>query len=147
MDNEESDSEREIYLKSRKDLVNAEYSESEAYDKLIITLSSSAFGLSILFIRFIVPDGAKEDTSVWISVAWSLLIFSMLSTLISKLFSQYAFKRAVEILDVEYEFDDDDNDHKNNWTKATQICNWLSMVFFTFGAISLTIFSVLNIEQ
>jgi hypothetical protein len=46
----------EVYLEERKSLVDAEREGSRSFDKAILTLAAGAFGLSLTFIRQIVPN-------------------------------------------------------------------------------------------
>lgn len=96
-----NDFQYKVYLEERKLLIHAEYEESRLFDKAILTLTAAAFGLSLTFIRQIVPT-IKAGT-VWILIcAWAGFCISLLSTLISFLTSQYACSKQREILEAEY---------------------------------------------
>ena len=73
MTDETKNNSHAIYLEERKDLVKAEQSMYERFDKAILTLSAGALGISITFINQIAPT-PKPNTRGWILSAW--LLFS-----------------------------------------------------------------------
>ena len=50
-----SDDNTENYLKERKLLIDAQQQSYQQFDKAILTLSSSGLGVSIIFLRDILP--------------------------------------------------------------------------------------------
>ena len=135
----------EVYHEERKSLINAELEQARHFDKYILTLAAGTFGLSLLFITQIAPQ--PESGTIWLLVtAWIFFGASILSTLISFLFSQEACSKQREIL---VEWYKDNTEHKEEiknvfaaWTKGL---NWSSMSLFMFGVIFLIIFSTLNL--
>ncbi len=134
--------EYKIYLEERKDLIKAEQSMYEHFDRAILTLSAGALGISIAFINQIAPN-PRVDTRGWILSAWLLFSLSALSTLISFLLSQVAFRKQVEIC--EKVLLEDKQKEQNNFSFMTTCCNYLSIILFTLGVASLVIFSYLNL--
>lgn len=137
-----------VYLEERKSLVDAEREGSRLFDKAILTLAAGAFGLSLTFIRQIVPN-IISGTMFMLICAWVGFCISLLSTLISFLTSQFACSKQREILEAEY-FDNHSGYNKKAifknktaiWTKRLNI---LSIFTFIFGVIFLAIFSIINL--
>jgi len=119
-----------VYLEERKLLVDAKREESRLFDKAILTLAAGAFGLSLAFIRQIVPsNGIKPGTMFMLIFAWAWFCISLLSTLISFLTSQSACSKQMEILEVQYFDNHNSQDEKNNpknWPAI--LTKWLNIL-------------------
>lgn len=137
-----------VYLEERKSLVDAEREGSRLFDKAILTLAAGAFGLSLTFIRQIVPN-IKSGTMFMLICAWVGFCISLLSTLISFLTSQFACSKQREILEAEYFDNHSDHDKKAIFKNKTAIwtkwLNILSIFTFIIGVIFLAIFSIINL--
>lgn len=137
------DPQREAYLEERKMLIEAEGEAAQSFDKALTTLSAGAFGLSLAFIRFIAP---APQAVGWLYVAWSGLVLSLLSVLLSFLMSQYAFRRQRDILDADYIAEEQaDEQESNGWAIATGRLNLLSIVSFVVGVVALAYFAIRNL--
>lgn len=138
--------EYEFYREERKDLISAELEQASSFDKYILTLAAGTFGLSLLFIKDIVPY--PEARTIWLLVtAWASFGASILSTLISFLQSQKAYQKQREILDNDYakEAKRVQGEIKNKFATYTQCLNGASMILFLVGVIFLIIFSAVNL--
>ena len=140
--------EYEVYIEERKLLVDAKREGSRLFDRAILTLAAGAFGLSLTFIRQIVPN-IKSGTMFMLICAWVGFCVSLLSTLISFLTSQLACSKQIEILEAEYFNNHSSHDKKANlknkasdWTRRLNI---LSIFTFIIGVIFLAIFSISNL--
>ena len=137
-----------VYLEERKSLIDAKREGSRLFDRAILTLAAGAFGLSLTFIRQIVPN-IKSGTMFMLICAWVGFCISLLSTLISFLTSQLACSKQREILEAEY-FDnhsgyDKKAIFKNKTAIWTKRLNILSIFTFIIGVIFLAIFSIINL--
>lgn len=146
--NRKNDLTYKVYLAERKSLIDAEREESRLFDRAILTLAAGAFGLSLTFIRQIVPD-IKPRIVYLLILAWSGFCVSLLSTLISFLTSQSACSKQREILEEEYCNDYSNQDKKAKsgnkaaiWTKRLNV---LSIVAFIIGVVFLAVFSTINL--
>ena len=136
----------EVYREERRSLIDARYKQSRNLDKYILTLAAGSFGLSLLFIRQIVPD--PKSGTIWLLVsAWSAFGASILSTLISFLLSQEAFLKQQKILDKWYKESNEYNHEeiKNEFATWTRRLNYTAMILFVIGVIFLIIFSASNV--
>lgn len=82
----------------RKWLVETEHQASRDFDKAITTLSAGALGISIAFVRDLVPEPVLHSVK-WLGSSWVLLSLSLLAILISLLISQFALRRAIGQVD------------------------------------------------
>lgn len=140
--------ERSVYLEERKLLIEIKCEESHLFDKSILYLNAGAFGLSLTFIKQIIPD-PKNYTLIILIIAWVFFCFSLLSTLISFLTSQNACEKQIEILDYKYSNNHNNrnevNSLRNNAALWTKFLNIISIVAFILGIIFLVLFTVNNL--
>ena len=132
--------ERETYLAERRELITSEADQARLYDRAILTLSGGALGLTLVFIRDVVPK-LREGTEGYLIAGWGFLIVSLLATLISFHTSQLALRRQREILDDTYEPSDKREIRAGKPVNMpgiwTNFLNWLSLAAFIMGTISL----------
>lgn len=136
----------DVYFQERNSLINAELEQARSFDKYILTLAAGTFGLSLVFIEKIAPH--PEGGTIWLLVtAWATFGASILSTLISFLFSQAACSKQREILDKWYKESAElkEDEIKNEFAAWTKGLNWASMGLFISGVAFLITFSILNL--
>jgi hypothetical protein len=135
-----------VYSEERKALVQASAEETHKFDRTILTLAAGAFGLSLAFIKDIVPD-IKPGTLTWLIIGWIAFILTLISTLISFLTSQSACRRQIEILEKTI-FDKCEREKEKNipavWTGRLNI---FSIITFMTGVIFLALFVIFNLSQ
>ena len=137
----------EAYIRERNSLINAELDQARQFDKYVLTLAGGSFGLSLLFIRQVVPY-PEAGTICFLVAAWIAFGVSILSTLVSFLLSQAACSKQREILDRWYKKKDvelSEEDMGNRFATWTKGLNCASMSLFIMGVIFLIIFSALNL--
>lgn len=93
--------ERKEVLEQRKLYIDLQNQSSQSFDKMIVTLAGGALTLSLAFIRQTVPE-AMPGTTVFLALAWLLLILSLLAILISHFTSQFGMMKACEQLESNY---------------------------------------------
>ena len=133
---------REEYLKQRETYDNRKAHQTELLDKYLLTISTGSFGLSFLFIEKIVK-GAMKNPRVLV-YSWIMFAFSVISSLLSFIFSKKAHEKAIEEWDKQYT---DENytykEPKENF--ITTVFNWYSFLFLLIGFVSFIIFGYYNI--
>jgi len=148
--NSKEEVEYKVYLEERKSLVQAELEESRLFDRAILTLAGGAFGLSLAFIRQIVPT-IGAGTQFLLICSWALFSLSILSTLISFLTSQSACARQRDILEADYFSNNNKMDkrtlEKNKPAAWTKRLNIISIATFILGVTFLAIFSMINLTK
>jgi hypothetical protein len=133
-----------VYLEERKLLVDASREGARSFDKTILALASGAFGISLTFIRQIVPN-IKSGTIFMLICSWVCFCICLLSTLISFLTSQSACLKQIEILEAEPDKKVNIEDIKNKSSDCTRRLNILSISVFILGIIFLISFSISNL--
>lgn len=138
---------KEIHDKYREDLLKRQLSNSENYDKTILSLSSTGLALSLTAIRLIVP--LENASYLWcIKAAWILFLLTIIFTLITYCVGNVAIAKELKnaedyyIQGVAYA-DLEPNIYKtvNPWL------NRITGLFFTL-AISLVVgFVICNVER
>jgi hypothetical protein len=139
--------EYKVYSEERKLLIKAEFEGSRLFDKAILTLAAGSFGLSLAFIKQLVPDSSPK-CSIFLIASWLSFGFSILSTLVSFLTSQFACSKARDILEEEFfsNFNTEGKTYKgiNSFTFWTKILNCFSIITFIIGVSCLAIFIIIN---
>ena len=140
-----SDDDTENYLKERKLLIDAQQQSYQQFDKTILTLSSGGLGVSITFLRDILPFEQITNYCFLIG-SWILFTISILSTLISFLTSQYAYNKQLELIDAYFlNKDSDALTKKNRFAQITEGLNVSAAVFFILAVIGTIMFVSINI--
>lgn len=129
-------------LKAYRDwLIKADYEASEAYDKAIMTLSGGALAISITFIHDIAPS-PKPATVYWLAIAWCAFGLSVALSLISKLTSQWALRKAIDQTDSLTIYDQSPG---AGFSDVTKYLNIIAGMAFLIGVGTLARFAVLNV--
>ena len=138
---------RQAYLDEQKSLVTGEETSADHFDKNILALAAGAVAISLVFLEKIAPH-PRDSSLVYLIAAWSGLVISLLSTLISFLSSQHAYRRQRKINDEIFFSDRYAKQPKriNRWAWITIFLNWISIVAFIFGLSMLAWFGILNMK-
>lgn len=120
-----------MYLQERKILIESIRENSRSFEKIIIALSSGAFGLSLTFLKYI--SNLSPNSLNYLKYSWTFFICSLTSILFSLLSSSMACQRQIILLDNQSE--KKNSCDCNNWTYAVQILNVLSIIFFIIAII------------
>lgn len=134
----------EIYLEERKLLIEAQRVSSQQFDKHVLTLSSAFLSLSVAAIKYLFPQAIILKKEILI-MSWMLFSASILSTLISFLSSQNAYKRQIQITEDYYIRQDEKAlGAKNKWSTFTTILNYCSILFFIIAVVTTIYFVSIN---
>lgn len=142
----EPDAERKkLYADCRDDLLKRQLSNSENFDRSVLSLSSALLAASIAFIR---PSGPGAGTHHAAILAWSWAAFAVaiISTMVSFLVSQKAVDRQLDLAEQYYlQRKDEALTAANDSAKWTTRLNALAGIAFLTG-IGLTVwFAILSI--
>ncbi len=80
----------------RDELFKRQLSNSENLDRAILMLSSAGLGLSLVFVKDLVPL-AQADCMCILYFSWFLFGFAILSTIVSFFVSQQGIKKQLEM--------------------------------------------------
>ena len=137
---------REAMHRERDELVRGQISDSETYDRSILTLSSSFLGFSVAFIHFAVR-GVRIEI-LWVLIAsWSFYCLSIFAVLASILVTQWVRRKMVEHLADYYERDDSCLFGFSKKMQNLQWVNVLSGATFAVATLFLVVFASVNLER
>jgi cbb3-type cytochrome oxidase subunit 3 len=147
------------YIDERKTLDNTELDASKSYDQYLITLSSGALGLSLLFIEKVAKSPLPSTYPLLIA-AWSFFALVLFLMLLSLLVSQWAWRRRRENLDFDHNRAENRRPvsplprwrkrrkkFQNPYDRATTTLNTLSLLLFFVGVVCFASFSAANLPQ
>ncbi|MEW9625822.1 hypothetical protein [Rhodanobacter geophilus] len=139
----------QAYQAFEAELFKREVSNAEAYDKAVLLYSTGALGLSLTFIKDIVPAG--KAVCLWtLYASWGGFLAAMVVVLVSYLVGQKAIRRqrdlAYEIYCCQGEEDKAKPEH-NRWSAWTDYLNVSSGVCFVLGAALMTWFVADNVAR
>ena len=142
-DNGDGKPSRRDYLKFRETLDQYGRDASGSFDKHLLTLSSGAVGLSVLFLdKIISTSGAKE---LWLLIAsWTALVIC-----INFLLASRASDIAIDSWDEDYVSGANREKVQDDGSlRSTITClNWISCVTFILGVILLCAFAAVNLQE
>jgi hypothetical protein len=139
----------ELYGEHKKQAIENINSSTDSFDQNLLTLSSAALGVSLAFIKDIVP----LDKAIWLWLlftSWICFTGCILATLASfqvsiaaqkeflKCLGRYYIDRAPEYLDKHLE---------SRSAKLLTGLTWLAAAFFLVGLVSTLIFCVGNVSR
>jgi hypothetical protein len=134
-----------LYAEHRKQAWEDMQSSSDDFDKYILTLSSGALGLSLTFIKEIVPLG---------NAAWRYLLYSswgcfglcILLTIVSYQIGILAQKVQLQKLPKYYSDGDETALEKGGYWITVERLGWICCALFTAGLICTVFFCISNME-
>ena len=135
-----------LYGAQSAELYKRETSNSEFYDKSILTLSSSALGFSLLAIRYVVPL-ETADSLYLLYIAWGLLWLTVGISLAG-------YRIAVNSIQIEIDKAEDYYLHaikealtrKNVYTPWAIYFNYLTGIFLMIALFLIPLFVYLNLQ-
>lgn len=143
---DDNETRQDLYQRTRDDLLKRQLSNSENFDRAILTLSSAALALSLTFIKNVVEFDNVQ--CLWLLItSWVLFVVSIIVTLISFHISQAAIKVQLRYAEQYYlEKNDEFLTKKNTPAAITEWSGYLSASTFVIAVICLVAFISLNIR-
>ncbi len=128
-------------------LLTRDLSNTENYDKAILTLSASSLGLSLTAIKFVVP----LETALYLPLlitSWGLLVVSVISSLIAFIISNKAISVQLENARDYYKKGIEDAFSRGNkYIKFNSFLNYLTGLSFAFAILLIVIFISINLNN
>lgn len=115
----------EIYDAYRDDLRKRQLSNTENYDKTLLTLSSSGLALSLTAIKFAIPL-ATAKYLLLLKGSWTLFGLTVFISIIAYWISNKALDKQLEIAEEYYSKNISNAFSKKNWYSI--INNWLNIM-------------------
>jgi hypothetical protein len=134
------------YDSTYDELVKKQISNSENFDRSILTLSSSALGLSLAFIKDVTPVSTARYSPLLIS-SWWLFGFSIVATIASFMTSQCAIRDQITASEKYYIDGEEDARKETAASKWTEKLNLLSGIAFIIGIVLTIVFVTLNLPS
>ena len=138
---------RAIFSQLREECGRMKLSNSENFDKSILSLSSAALGISLIFLKDFVPVGDVTYIDL-LFCSWIIFGSAIIFTIASYIFSQIAIDRHINNSEKYYIDDLDDYFNRiNPYDIIVKVLNRLSGVLFVVGIILTLIFVTTNINN
>lgn len=137
----------ETFKRYQDHLWNLRQSNTEKQDNLVLTLSAGILGLSVTFVKDVVPLARVIDLP-YLMISWGLFIGAILSTLVSYWAGRHDMDLQLDYAEKYYlECNAEYFNKPNPWQKWTVVINVLSSAFFASAVILLVIFVSTNLER
>jgi hypothetical protein len=141
---EVNDEAKKIYSETRNDLLTRLLSNTEAFDKAVLSLSSAGLGFSLAFIKDIVPVHTINNMNL-LYISWGCFSGAIIFTIISFFTSQFAIRIQLGYFEKYYLEGKDEYFNKKNWLSiATEIINIVSALLFITAVILTVKFVTIN---
>lgn len=131
----------------RGELLKRQLSNSENYDKAILTLSSSGLAISISFINFI-KDISRADFIFLMSLSWAFFTLAIILSLIAYYVGNKAIDKQLDIAEDYYlNGNNEAFTQKNRFTTYNEWLNVSCGFLFILGIFCVAIFVVINVHK
>ncbi len=147
---ERSDEERReavrIYEKYRQDSLDRQLSNSESYDKTVLTLSSAGLALSVGLLNLLMPT-SQIKYFYMLKMSWFCFSTAIILSLVAYRISNAAISKQLTLAE-SYYIDGDEAafSHKNWLTVANRWVNRLLGIAFSIAIILVMIFASINFQ-
>jgi hypothetical protein len=118
----------------------------DAFDKAILTLSAGALGLSLVFIKDVVPlaTAIRLGLLFW---SWALFGASILLTIVSFILSHQAFEHQKKMAYKYYIEENEEAIHERSWALATRYVTYFAGGSFAAGLVLTLVFAIQNVRH
>jgi hypothetical protein len=123
--------------------------QTDSFDKAMLTLSSAALGVSLAFIKDIVPLGHITWKAALV-LSWIAFALCIIVTVVSFRVSIRGHKHRRDLLDEIYKKKDRtlaQNLRTSVWSKILTGCTWAALFLFLAGLVLTVIFVVKNVSS
>lgn len=134
----------DLHKATRDHLIRLQLSNSEGFDRAILTFSSAGFALSITVVKDLVRNGPMHHA--WsLQVSWVLFALSIATVVISYITSQQGINDHLDYAHQYYEEGCDEFRSKSSpWRHWTIRLGYAGGVFFLLAITALILFSISN---
>ncbi len=132
----------EVKKSHREALVQGVYEQQRGFDRAILTITSGAFAVSLIFIEKVAPHPHPTSIALLIG-AWAFFAVGMLATLISFLTSLAAHRCAIMDLDVDREH----SARREFLGTVTTFLNFAAITLLVLGLLAIIIFAAINMTH
>ncbi|HDL6936556.1 TPA: hypothetical protein PXM13_004391 [Yersinia enterocolitica] len=135
-----------IYEKYRQDSLDRQLSNSESYDKTVLTLSSAGLALSVALLNLLLPTSQIKYFYV-LKTSWFCFSAAIILSLVAYRISNAAISKQLAIAESYYIDGDEAAFSRKNWlTVANKWVNRLLGIAFSIAIILVMIFASINFQ-
>lgn len=143
----EGEQRHRLHEAARSELLERQRSNSESYDKAILTLSSGALGVSLTFIKDLLPASSEPVWTGLLYWSWTLLTAAIITTVASFLLSSAAINQAIK-RSTEYYLEGNEGAFaRTKLARAVDASNYTSGTLFVVGIILTVLFVWINFSE
>ena len=145
-----TEDEKRFYWEYRRELDTRQLSNSENYDKAILSTSSALLAGSLVFLNYIAGSKVIGNLCILV-ISWSLFAAAIISTLLSFRISQGALTLGLSYAGEKFLLHKSEGELKDlkeqmdRKRRNTRISNLLSGIFFVTAIVLLMLFFAMNI--
>ncbi len=138
---------KKVHAELRTELFKRQLSNSENFDKAILTYSSAGLALSLGFLKDFIP--ITQACAAWLLfLSWVCFSSAVVITLLSFISSQQGIKRQLDINDRYYlKMDESALSEKNDFARYTDWLAYTAGFTFVVAIVCSTIFVSINLER
>ncbi len=138
---------KKVHAELKVELFKRQLSNSENFDKAILTYSSAGLALSLGFLKDFIPI-TRADASWVLFLSWGLFVIAVVATLFSFISSQFGIMKQLIINDRYYlKMDDAALFESNFFARCTDWLAYVAGIAFVVAIASSTIFVSINLER
>ena len=137
--------ERDVYLREREFLIDGARSSGEEHSKQVLTIASGAFGISLIFIEKLTPNGCSSFAWYMLIASWLFLSLAMTSMIIAYLLTQKAVEEQIEILDSQHMCGEEAK--SGRWGSRVSFLNIFGSLCLCVGVFAMGTVAVLNLPR
>jgi hypothetical protein len=137
---------QQLHESARAELLERQFSNSEAYDKAILTLSSGFLALSLTFIKDLVPSNAIKGVGL-LYASWIVLALAIIATVLSFRISDAAINGQLQQIDRYYHERDERALAKSKLAHYVDWFNNTSGALFVLGVFLTVVFVIFNFSE
>lgn len=135
-----------LLAEARADLLKRQLSNTENYDKAILSLATAFLGFSFAFLKDVIP-GRLPHHVVVLYLSWGSLASAVVATIVSFWVSHHGIKIQLKKAEAYYLRDDPTALAESREAKAVEWINYLSGGLFILGLVLTTAFVISNFEH
>ena len=138
---------KDLHAKHLAQAWTDQQASTDAFDNNLLTFSSAALGLSIAFIKDIVPlEGAEWLKTLYFS--WGAFAGCILVTIASfQIAAQAQFAHQKTLADYYLRGDNNAINRKSGWSKALPYCAGVGSLLLLLGIVSTLVFASKNVSH
>lgn len=146
-DSSYTDEIKRVHEKYRDELLKRQLSNSEAYDKALLSLSSAGLALSLTVVQQLTPAPLQCSTG-FIIASWIFFSVTILGVIASFLISNKAIAEQLKIAE-DYYLNQNESARlrENCWAKINRGINIATGITFMLATLNVVIYAIINLAK